>query len=120
MRILVTGGAGYIGSHVVHELLAGGHEVVVYDNLSTGHAWAVGEASLVVADLADRETLASVLREGFDAVMHFAAHIVVPESIADPLRYYANNTGNTLGLLTEVTAAGVPQFVFSSTAAVYG
>lgn len=120
MRILVTGGAGYIGSHVVHELLTAGHAVTVYDNLSTGHEWAVGEAELVVAELGDRQTLARVVARGFDAVMHFAAHIVVPESVAEPLKYYRNNTGNTLGLLETVKAAGVPVFVFSSTAAVYG
>ncbi len=120
MRILVTGGAGYIGSHVVNELLAAGHTVTVYDNLSTGHDWAVGNAELVVAELGDRQTLARVVDRGFDAVMHFAAHIVVPESVAEPLKYYRNNTANTLGLLETVEAAGVPVFVFSSTAAVYG
>lgn len=120
MRLLVTGGAGYIGSHVVHQLLARGDQVVVYDNLATGHAWAVGSAELVVADVGDRQTLTRVLSSGFDAVLHFAASIIVPESVADPLKYYRNNTGNTLALFEAVQAAGVPVVIFSSTAAVYG
>ncbi len=120
MKILVTGGAGYIGSHVTQQLLSADHDVVVYDNLSTGHDGVVGNAELVVADLADRETLAITLRGGFDAVMHFAANIVVPESVANPLKYYGNNTRNTLGLVEAVVDAGVPHFIFSSTAAVYG
>jgi len=121
MKVLVTGGAGYIGSHVVRHLLEDGHDVVVYDNLSTGHAWAVGDATLIEADLADRERLGSVIQAGaFDGVLHFAAHIVVPESVTDPVRYYANNTCNTLNLLQCCQQAGVRFFVFSSTAAVYG
>lgn len=119
MRLLVTGGAGYIGSHVVRQLREAGHVVTVFDNLSTGHRWAVGDAELVVGELADRPALDELLGRGFDAVLHFAASVVVPESVADPLKYYGNNTRNTLGLL-EAVAAGVPNFIFSSTAAVYG
>ena len=120
MRLLVTGGAGYIGSHVVRHLREAGHAVTVYDNLSTGHAWAVGDAELVVGDLADTEHLQRVLERGFDGVLHFAAHIVVPESVSDPLKYYGNNTRNTLNLLQCCADTGVGYFVFSSTAAVYG
>ncbi|AOU98643.1 UDP-glucose 4-epimerase GalE [Acidihalobacter yilgarnensis] len=121
MKILVTGGAGYIGSHVVRQLGEAGHEVVVYDNLSTGHRWAILSGTLVEGDLADGERLDAVFEaHRFDAVLHFAAFIVVPESVAEPLKYYANNTRNTLGLLERVQRFGVPHFVFSSTAAVYG
>jgi len=121
VKVLVTGGAGYIGSHVVRHLRESGHEVVVYDNLSTGHAWAVGDAELIEADLADQARLRSVLQAGrFDGVLHFAAHIVVPESVSHPVKYYSNNTRNTLNLLECCQEAGVRFFVFSSTAAVYG
>ncbi|WP_018878641.1 UDP-glucose 4-epimerase GalE [Thioalkalivibrio sp. ALE28] len=120
MKLLVTGGAGYIGSHVLQHLRRAGHTVTVYDNLSTGHAWAVGDAELVVGDLADTEGLRDTLERGFDGVLHFAAHIVVPESVADPLKYYGNNTRNTLNLLQACADTGVRHFVFSSTAAVYG
>lgn len=120
MRCLVTGGAGYIGSHVVRQLRERGDEVIVYDNLSTGHEWAVRDAELVVADVGDRAALDDVLARGIDAVLHFAASTVVPESVADPLKYYRNNTANTLNLFEAVNAAGVGLFVFSSTAAVYG
>ena len=120
MRLLVTGGAGYIGSHVARQLRERGDEVVVYDNLVTGHAWAAGESELVVGDVGDRATLDRTLMHGFDAVLHFAASTVVPESVADPLKYYRNNTANTLNLIEAIRAAGIEVFVFSSTAAVYG
>ena len=120
-RILVTGGAGYIGSHVVKQLGRAGHEITVLDNLSTGRREAILSGKLVVGDLSDAKLLDTVLREGrFGAVMHFAGSIVVPESVTDPLKYYANNTGNTLELLSACVRHGVNRFIFSSTAAVYG
>jgi UDP-glucose 4-epimerase len=121
VRVLVTGGAGYIGSHVALQLAEAGHEVVIFDNLSTGHRRAVLEGELVVGDLGDAEAVDGLLSGGcFEAVLHFAAHVVVPESVAEPLKYYGNNTRNTLGLLEACRRHGVEQFVFSSTAAVYG
>jgi UDP-glucose 4-epimerase len=121
MRILVTGGAGYIGSHVVKMLGEKGYEVLTYDNLSTGNTWAVLHGDLVVADLADAGALDRVLRTFKPgAVMHFAAAIVVPESVRDPLKYYGNNTVNTCNLLRAMREHGVERFIFSSTAAVYG
>lgn len=120
-KVLVTGGAGYIGSHVVRQLGEAGYDVVVFDNLSTGHDWAVTHGKLVVGDLADPEALEALFAaHAFTAVLHFAAHIIVPESVADPLKYYRNNTRNTLNLLSTMSRHGVSRIVFSSTAAVYG
>ena len=119
--ILVTGGAGYIGSHVVLQLVEAGERVVVLDNLSTGFRDAVIGAPLVVGDTGDRELVARVLEEhAVDTVMHFAARTIVPESVADPLRYYGNNTCASRNLLACCVEAGVANVVFSSTAAVYG
>lgn len=121
MKVLVTGGAGYIGSHVVRQLGDAGHDVVIYDNLSTGHPWAILSGKLIQRDLADRAALEAVFADFKpEAVIHFAAFIVVPESVADPLSYYGNNTRNTLGLIETCAKFGVKKFVFSSTAAVYG
>ena len=121
MKVLVTGGAGYIGSHVVRQLGEAGYDVVVFDNLSTGHRWAVTHGELVEGDLADEQAIEALFSaHRFDAVLHFAAHIVVPESVANPLKYYRNNTRNTLNLLAAVERHGVEKMVFSSTAAVYG
>ena len=119
--ILVTGGAGYIGSHVVKQLGDAGESVVTLDNLSTGFADAVVHGELVVGDVGDMDRVTSLLREqGIRTVMHFAARTIVPESVADPLLYYRNNTCATRNLLAACQAAGVERFVFSSTAAVYG
>ncbi len=119
--VLVTGGAGYIGSHVLRQLGEQGERVVTLDNLSTGFRSAVLYGDLVTGDTGDAALVARVLRDyDIDTVMHFAAHIVVPESVADPLKYYRNNTANTRTLLECCAAAGVQHFVFSSTAAVYG
>ena len=119
--ILVTGGAGYIGSHVVLQLVAAGERVVVLDNLSTGFANAVLGAELVTGDVGDAELVGTLLRErNIDTVLHFAARTIVPESVADPLRYYGNNTCATRSLLACCAAADVRHIVFSSTAAVYG
>ena len=121
MRILVVGGAGYIGSHAVRCLLRAGHDVRVLDNLSQGHAAAVPEGLLVRGDLDGRAALEATLRDlAVDAVMHFAAWTSVPESVADPARYYQNNLVGSLNLLDAMRAAGVRRIVFSSTAAVYG
>lgn len=121
MKVLVTGGAGYIGSHVVKQLGEAGHDIVVYDNLSTGYEWAVTYGQLIVGDLEDVAHLDKVFAEhAFEAVLHFAAHIVVPESVENPLKYYRNNTRNTLNLLGLIEKHLTPYMVFSSTAAVYG
>jgi len=121
MRVLVCGGAGYIGSNMTAMLNAEGHEPVVYDNLSGGHRAAVGETELVEGDLADYELLVATLEKyNIEAVMHFAAFIEVGESVRAPLKYYRNNLCDTQNLLSAMEAAGVEKFVFSSTAAVYG
>jgi UDP-glucose 4-epimerase len=121
MKLLVTGGAGYIGSIVSRQLLADGHQVVVLDNLRQGHREAVApEAELVVADLLDEESLGATLGRGFDAVLHFAALALVGESGTNPERYYRTNVTGTLNLLEAMHAADVRRLVFSSTCAVYG
>ncbi len=119
--ILVTGGAGYIGSHVVRQLGERGERIVVLDNLSTGFREAVLYGELVVGDTGDMELVSRVLKEhNVETVLHFAAHTIVPESVTNPLKYYRNNTANTRNLLECCQNAGVKHFVFSSTAAVYG
>ena len=119
--VLVTGGAGYIGSHVVKQLGEAGHDVVVLDDLSKGNRDAVLYGELVVGNTGDLPLVSRLLDEHqVNAVMHFAAHTVVPESIADPLKYYANNTCNSRNLIQCCQRAGTPHFIFSSTAAVYG
>jgi UDP-glucose 4-epimerase len=121
MRILVTGGAGYIGSHTVKLLLARGHEVTVYDNLSAGHRAAVPKDRLVVGDLKDIDHLDHLLLVNqIEAVIHFAASAAVGESMAHPAKYYQNNLLNSLNLLERVRRLGIPKFVFSSTCATYG
>jgi UDP-glucose 4-epimerase len=119
--ILVTGGAGYIGSHVVLQLRARGERVVVLDDLSRGFRQAVLDTPLVVGKVGDREKVLEVLRtHDVDTVMHFAAYTIVPESVSEPLKYYGNNTCSTRSLLECCLETGVRNFVFSSTAAVYG
>ena len=119
--ILVTGGAGYIGSHVVAQLGARGERIVVLDNLSTGHSRAVLHGRLVVGDVGDQRLLSALFREyQIETVLHFAARIVVPESVEKPLEYYDCNTARARMLLAECDRADVKQFIFSSTAAVYG
>jgi len=122
MTVLVTGGAGYIGSHMVLELLDSGESVVVLDNLSTGFRWAVPtSATLVVGDVGDQELVRSIVRKlGVKAIIHFAGSIIVPESVADPLGYYHNNTVKSRALMEVAVEMGIEQFIFSSTAAVYG
>lgn len=120
-KILVTGGAGYIGSHVVKLLGESGYDVVVYDNLSTGNKKAVLTGELIVGDLEDLEKLNTTFeKHQFDGVMHFAGSIVVPESVENPTKYYANNTQNSLNLMQLCLKYKVNNFIFSSTAAVYG
>ncbi len=121
MKVLVTGGAGYIGSHIVKALGEKGYDILVYDNLSYGHEWAVLHGRLIKGDLADKEFLKSVIQdEKPDAVIHMAALIVVDESVREPLRYYRNNFVNALNLVEVCLEHEVKRFIFSSTAAVYG
>jgi UDP-glucose 4-epimerase len=122
MKIFVVGGAGYVGSHCVRRLVAAGHEVTVYDNLSAGHRAAVDSgATFVEGDLGDPASLDGVFEEGrFDAAMHFAAFLNVGESVHEPLKYWHNNVANTLSLLQCMAAHGVKRFIFSSSCAVYG
>ena len=122
MSILVTGGAGYIGSHMVLALTDAGEDVVVLDNLSTGYWWSVSpKAKLVEGDIGDEAMLDRLMSDHtFDAVIHFAGSIVVPDSMRDPLGYYLNNTVKSRMLMACAVKAGIPRFIFSSTAAVYG
>lgn len=122
MTVLVTGGAGYIGSQMVHELADAGESVVVLDNLTTGHRWAVAEGvPLVVGETGDQPLVTRLIREHkIESIIHFAASIVVPDSVRDPLGYYRNNTANSRSLIECAVNGGVGQFIFSSTAAVYG
>ena len=122
MRVLLAGGAGYIGSHCLRALQRAGHEAVVFDDLSAGRADLVRDAELVQGDVCDPNAVSDVLRSRgpFDGVLHFAALISVSESVADPERYFRNNTGGSETLLGAALAQGVRVFVLSSTAAVYG
>src|SRR6476469_5462499 len=122
MSVLVTGGAGYIGSHMVYALVAAGEKVVVLDNLSTGFDWAIAEGvPLVLGETGDQPLVEKLIRDhGVEAIIHFAASIVVPDSVSDPLGYYKNNTVNSRALIECAVKGGVKHFIFSSTAAVYG
>src|ERR1700691_6228105 len=122
MAVLVTGGAGYIASHMVYELIDAGETVVVLDNLSTGFQWAVPEdVALIVGEIGDQTLVGRVIREyGIDSIIHFAASVVVPDSVRDPLAYYRNNTSSSRALIECAVTARVQHFIFSSTAAVYG
>jgi UDP-glucose 4-epimerase len=122
MSVLVTGGAGYIGSHMALELLGADESVVVLDNLSTGLAWAVPKsATLVVGDVGDQPLVQRVVEShGVTSIIHFAGSIVVPDSVADPLGYYLNNTVKSRALIEVAVKSGIHHFIFSSTAAVYG
>ncbi|MGE3162638.1 MAG: NAD-dependent epimerase/dehydratase family protein, partial [Burkholderiales bacterium] len=120
--VLVTGGAGYIGSHAVRQFLAAGYRVVVLDNLSTGFRWAVApEAAFVEGDAGDAPLVGKLIAEhGVKAVVHFAGSLIVPESVEQPLKYYGNNTAVSRNLIQACVEKGIERFVFSSTAAVYG
>jgi UDP-glucose 4-epimerase len=120
-KILVTGGAGYIGSHVVRQLGLAGEDVLTLDNLSTGFEAAVSSGEFIAGDTGDAALLAKIFGDNdIDTVLHFAAHTIVPESVSDPLKYYRNNTASSRTLLEAAATHGVRNFVFSSTAAVYG
>ena len=122
MTVLVTGGAGYIGSQMVYELVDAGERVVVLDNLSTGHRWAVAPGTpLVVGETGDQSLVSRLIREhDVEAIIHFAASIIVPDSLSNPLDYYRNNTVNSRALIECAVESGVRHFIFSSTAAGYG
>ena len=121
MRVLVTGGAGYVGSHAAKQLVASGHEVVIVDNLAEGHRPAVGNLPFVNTDLLDRAKIAAALREHkIEAVMHFAAFAYVGVSVTDPAIYYQNNIVGSLALLDAMRVAGIDRIVFSSSCATYG
>ena len=122
MTVLVTGGAGYIGSHMVWKLLDEGEDVVIVDNLRTGFDWAVPpEAELVVGEAGDQALVEEVMkRRGVDAVIHFGGSLIVYESVADPLGYYFNNTVQSRALIESAVRMWVPHFIFSSSAAIYG
>lgn len=121
MRILVTGGAGYIGSHTVRKLKAANHDIVIFDNFSSGHRDAIKDFELVVGDLANKEDLKNIFDDHkFDAVVHFAGSIEAGESMTDPKRFFNNNLANSLNLLEAMLAHDVKKIVFSSTAAIYG
>ena len=122
MAVLVTGGAGYIGSHMALKLGDSGEETVVLDNLVTGFDWAVDQrATFVQGDASDMEFVGRVIKEhGITEIVHFAGSIVVPESVVDPLKYYRNNTATSRNLLEAAVKGGGERFIFSSTAAVYG
>ncbi|WP_174293159.1 UDP-glucose 4-epimerase GalE [Sphingomonas bacterium] len=120
-KVMVTGGAGYIGSHAVLALLDAGYQMVVVDSLVTGFAWAVDPRATLVEMAVEDPQMAGVIAEhGVRAIMHFAGSVVVPESVSDPLKYYRNNTAATRSLIESAVATGVPHFIFSSTAATYG
>jgi len=121
MKLLVTGGAGYVGSHTVHALLAQGHDVVILDNLSTGHTWALQDCELITIDLRDESNLLKSLKgRGFDGVLHFAAKSLVGDSKNHPAMYYQNNVGGTTNLVRAMQRADIQRMVFSSTAAIFG
>jgi len=122
MTVMVTGGAGYIGSHMVWELLDHGENVLVVDNLVTGFEWSIPEGvTFIKADVGDQEVMEHILLEhNVDSIVHFAGSVVVPESLEDPLKYYMNNTGNSRNLIAAAVKVGIKRFIFSSTAAVYG
>lgn len=122
MSVLVTGGAGYIGSHMVLELLDAGEQVIVLDSLSTGFRWSVREGvPLIVGDTGDQVLVSRLIREyGIQAIIHFAASLIVPDSVRDPLAYYRNNTVNSRALIETAVICGVKHFIFSSTSAAYG